>query len=104
MGYSLVVFEIRRTAEFDSWLFALRDWDARLRIVSRIERFAAGNPGDVKSVGDGISELRLHCGPGYRLYFTRRGDTIVLLLAGGTKASQERDIKMAKRLARDYLE
>lgn len=76
----------------------------RARILARIERLAAGNPGDVKPVGEGVSELRIDCGPGYRVYFTRRGNEIVILLAGGDKSTQTTDIKTALRLARNLKE
>jgi putative addiction module killer protein len=93
------VVEIRRTDEFDKWLARLRDRRGRSRILARITRLGFGNPGDVRSVGDGVSELRIPLGPGYRLYFTRRGDSIVILLVGGDKSTQERDIVKAKELA-----
>lgn len=73
-----------------------------MRIMQRIDRLKLGNPGDIRSVGDGISELRIHYGPGYRVYFTRRGEIVVLLLCGGDKSSQRADIAIAKKLARDW--
>lgn len=94
------MFEVRRTAEFDQWIDGLRDRVARARIMIRIDRLALGNPGDVKPVGEGISELRIAYGPGYRVYFAQRGDVVVILLCGGDKATQSRDIAKAKVLAR----
>jgi len=93
------MIEIRKTAVFAQWLDGLRDMRARARIQVRIERLAAGHPGDVKPVGEGVSELRINYGPGYRVYFTKRGGNVVILLAGGDKDSQTRDIKTALRLA-----
>lgn len=90
---------IQQTDTFSRWLRALRDLHARAGIVRRLSRAQAGNLGDVKSVGDGVSEMRVDVGPGYRLYFTRRGDALILLLCGGDKSSQARDIMLAKRLA-----
>ena len=93
--------QIATTETFDAWLSALRDRAGRARIQNRIDRLQAGNPGDVKAVGDGVSELRLTVGPGYRVYFIRRGSLLILLLAGGDKATQARDIETARRLARE---
>jgi putative addiction module killer protein len=93
--------EVRETVEFRDWLDGLRDRKARLRIDDRIRRLAAGNPGDTKSVGDGIQELRFKFGPGYRVYYIWVGTILVLLLTGGDKDSQERDIARAKRLAKE---
>ncbi len=93
--------EIRKTDTYARWLDGLRDIHARARILARVERLAAGNPGDVKPVGEGVSELRIDYGPGYRVYFTMRGPTVTILLAGGDKRSQATDIKMALRLARN---
>jgi len=93
------MIEVRRTAEFIDWITDLRDVSARARIAKRIDRIAQGNFGDVKSVGDGVSELRFTFGPGYRVYFTRKGDVVVILLCGGDKDSQARDIERAKALA-----
>ncbi len=100
MGYNLVVSEIRKTEEFALWIDGLDDVRARARILVRIERLAAGNPGDVRSVGEGVSELRIDYGPGYRVYFKKFGVGLVILLAGGDKCTQEKDIKLALRLAR----
>ena len=90
---------VKQTDEFRTWLSDLRDRTGQAVIVRRIKRFAQGNPGDSQSVGDGVFELRIHFGPGYRVYFVRRGLTLVLLLCGGDKSSQQRDIALAKRLA-----
>ena len=92
--------EIRKTALFAQWLDELRDLRARARIQVRIERLASGHLGDVKSVGEGVSELRIDYGPGYRVYFTKRGTAMMILLAGGDKRSQAAGIKMALRIAR----
>jgi putative addiction module killer protein len=95
------VIEIRKTEVFAQWLDGLRDLHARARVQARIERLAAGNPGDVKPVGEGVSELRIAYGPGYRVYFKKHGREVVILLAGGDKGTQTRDIKAALRLARN---
>ena len=92
---------IRRTSVFQSWIDGLRDVRAVARIAKRIDRLALDNPGDVKPVGDGVSEMRIDYGPGYRVYFTTQGRQIVILLCGGDKSSQERDIRAAKALAKD---
>lgn len=93
--------EIRKSDVFAQWLDGLRDVRARARVQARIERLAAGNAGDVKPVGEGVSELRIDCGPGYRVYFTKRGRELLILLAGGDKSTQAGDIKSALRLARN---
>lgn len=93
--------DVRQTATFTNWLVALRDTNARARILVRIRRLELGNPGDLKSVGEGVSELRISYGPGYRLYLTRRGQEMVILLCGGDKSSQGRDIATAKQMAKD---
>lgn len=95
------VVEIRETIEFRNWLDGLRDRRARLRIDDRIRRLFAGNPGDTKSVGDAVQELRLNFGPGYRIYYIWVGAVLVLLLTGGDKNSQVRDIARAKSLAKE---
>ena len=92
---------IRKTDEFSTWLDGLRDLRARARIQVRIERLALGNPGDAQAVGEGVSELRIHHGPGYRVYYKQRGRELVVLLAGGDKSSQAKDIKTALRLAQN---
>jgi len=91
--------EVQQTAEFTTWLDKLRDIRARARIVARIERVTFGLMGDVKSVGGSVSELRIDYGAGYRVYFTWRGDELVILLCGGDKSSQARDIAKAKEMA-----
>ncbi|MBI5970473.1 MAG: type II toxin-antitoxin system RelE/ParE family toxin [Deltaproteobacteria bacterium] len=93
--------EIRKTETYAKWLDGLRDIHARARVQVRVERLAAGNPGDVRSVGEGVSELRIDYVPGYRVYFTMRGRTAIILLAGGDKRTQAADIKDALRLARN---
>lgn len=95
------MYEIRKTDTYARWLDGLRDIRARARILARVERLAAGNPGDVKSVGGGVSELRIDYGPGYRVYFMIREHTVAILLAGGDKRTQSADIKNALRLARN---
>ncbi len=87
-----------RTPEFDAWLKALRDPIGKARITSRIRSAEQGNFGDCEPVGDGVSEMRIHCGPGYRVYYSRRGKVVYLLLCGGSKSTQSRDIKQAKAL------
>ncbi len=96
-----MMVEIRKTEVFAKWIDGLRDIRARARILVRIERMAAGNPGDVRAVGEGVSEMRIDYGPGYRVYFRREKTEVVLLLAGGDKRTQTQDIKTALRLARD---
>lgn len=93
------MLEIRKTETYAQWIDNLRDLQARARVQVRIERLAAGNSGDVKAVGEGVSELRIDYGPGYRVYFTKRGREVVILLAGGDKTTQAADIKIALRLA-----
>ena len=99
--YIRLVIEIRQTDAFANWFLGLRDRTARARIDIRIRRLSLGNPGDVRPVGDGVSELRLDYGPGYRVYYIQQGSVLIVLLAGGNKSTQERDIRMAKALARD---
>ena len=96
------MIEIIKSASFESWLVGLKDRQVRLRVISRIERLGAGNPGDVKTVGAGISELRLDVGPGYRVYFMRRGALVIVLLAGGDKRTQDADIKRAIKIASEW--
>ena len=98
------MLEIRKTAEFAQWLDGLRDMKARARVQARLDRMTEGNRGDVKPVGEGVSELRIDYGPGYRVYFKSRGHEIIILLAGGDKKTQANDIKVALRLARNVLE
>lgn len=92
--------DIRQTDEYTRWFERLRDRQARFRLIARIRRLSLGNPGDVRSVGEGVSEMRIDCGPGYRVYYTERERTVVFLLAGGDKKTQARDIEKAKDLAR----
>ena len=93
--------EIRQTDEYARWFGKLRDPQARARILVRIRRLSLGNAGDVAPVGDGVSEMRIDYGPGYRVYFKQQGETLVILLAGGDKRTQKRDIEKAKALARN---
>ncbi|MEA5448835.1 type II toxin-antitoxin system RelE/ParE family toxin [Leptolyngbya sp. CCNP1308] len=93
--------EIRQTHIYARWFSGLRDRQAKARIVLRIRRLSMGNPGDVKPVGKGVSELRIDYGPGYRVYFVQQNDTLLVLLAGGDKRTQDRDIKTAIELAQD---
>jgi putative addiction module killer protein len=95
------VIEIRKTEIFAKWLDGLRDIRARARVLARIERLAAGNPGEGAPVGEGVSELRIDYGPGYRVYYKQFGEALVILLAGGDKQTQTKDIKTALRLARN---
>jgi putative addiction module killer protein len=93
--------DVRQTENFARWLAGLRDSRARARVNARIRRLSVGNPGDTKSVGSRVSEMRIDYGPGYRVYFTRRGEALIILLAGGDKSTQAQDIAMAIKLARD---
>ena len=95
------MIEIRQTETYSRWFSSLRDRQARARIDIRIRRLSMGNPGDVKPVGKGVSELRIDYGPGYRVYFIQRGDTLIILLAGGDKRTQDRDIKTALELVQE---
>jgi len=95
------VIEIRKTEIFTKWLDGLHDIRARARILVRIERLAVGNPGDVKPVGEGVSELRIDCGPGYRVYYKQYGRAVIILLAGGDKPTQAKEIKTALHLAQN---
>jgi putative addiction module killer protein len=98
------VIEIRETATFSDWMRKLRYSAARARIAARVRRLAFGNAGDSKSVGEGVSEMRIHHGPRYRIYFVKRGEMLTVLLCGGDKSSQARDIAAAKRLATELKE
>ncbi len=98
------MLELKQTETFRKWRSGLKDERARALIASRLDRLAWGHAGDAEPVGDGVSELRIHHGPGYRVYFTRRGQQIVVLLCGGDKGSQQRDVSLAKRLATDWKE
>lgn len=93
-----------RSEEFDAWLVALKDKIGRARIINRIRAAEAGNFGDCEPVGEGVSEMRIHVGPSYRLYYTRRGEVVYLLLLGGDKSDQKRDIKRALEMARKLKE
>ncbi len=95
------MFEIRKTETYSQWLDGLRDIRARARIQVRVERLATGNAGDVRPVGEGVSEMRIDYGSGYRVYFMKHGREVVVLLAGGDKRTQTADIKTAVRLARN---
>lgn len=95
------MIEIRQTETFSKWLSELRDRQARARIQTRIDRLQLGLAGDVKPVGEGVSELRIDYGPGYRIYFVQRGRALIILLVGGDKRTQDTDIKKALKLARD---
>ena len=92
------MIEIRQTESYRKWFASLKDRNARARINIRIRRLSLGNPGDVKSIGSGISELRIKYGPGYRVYFVKRKNQIIILLAGGDKSTQSEDIKNARKL------
>ncbi len=93
------MIEIRQTEVFTKWLFGLRDREARRAITARVQRLALGNPGDVKPVDHGFSELRIRCGPGYRVYYIQRGNLLIVLLCGGDKSSQSADIEKAQAIA-----
>jgi putative addiction module killer protein len=98
------VVEIRKTPAFDAWFSQLRDHEAVARIGARIDRLISGNPGDVRPVGSGVSEMRVNYGPGYRVYYIRRGNVVIVLLCGGNKSSQANDIQQARRLAERWRE
>ena len=102
MVYNTQMVEIVESATFKRWVRSLQDRRSVARINARLRNVSLGNFGDIRPIGNGISEMRIHYGPGYRLYFMRRGTTIVALLCGGDKASQQRDIERAKRLALDW--
>jgi putative addiction module killer protein len=94
------MIEVRQTEIFKNWFKHLKDRKAKARVQARIDRIEIGNLGDVASVGEGVRELRIHYGPGYRVYFVQRGQVVVILLSGGDKSSQDSDIKKAKEIAR----
>ncbi|MBX5462019.1 MAG: type II toxin-antitoxin system RelE/ParE family toxin [Steroidobacteraceae bacterium] len=100
MGYESSLIQVRETAEYAAWFDGLPDRRARARIDVRIRRLQLGNPGDARPVGEGVSELRIDYGPGYRVYYLQRGCEVVILLAGGDKRTQQRDISRARALAR----
>jgi putative addiction module killer protein len=95
------MIEVKQTARYQAWFAGLNDLQAQARIRVRIRRLSLGNSGDTKPVGEGVSEMRSDCGPGYRIYFVQQGRTVVLLLSGGDKSTQNRDIATAKRMARE---
>lgn len=94
--------EVLKSAAFDDWLSDLRDGGAKARILARIRRLSLGNPGDVKPVGEGISEMRIDHGPGYRVYYMQRGPLLAILLCGGDKSTQAKDIAKAKEIAAQF--
>lgn len=104
MVYIGGIESILTTSRFEDWLRGLKDGQGKARILARIRRLSLGNTGDMKSVGKGIYELRIHTGPGYRVYLTRRGQEVVILLMGGDKGSQSKDIEAARTLAKQYQE
>jgi putative addiction module killer protein len=101
LRYDMNMIEVRQTDEYADWFANLRDRQARARINARIRRLSLGNPGNVKPVGEGVSELRIDYGPGYRVYFLQRGHEVVILLAGGDKRTQQKDIQTALELVRN---
>lgn len=96
------MIELIKSDAFDEWLENLRDERAKARIIARLDRLAAGNPGDVKPVGDGVSELRINYGPGYRVYYMQHGAELIVLLCGGDKSTQDKDIRKAKEITSDW--
>lgn len=98
------MLEISLSNAFKDWLLDLRDVQGKAKILTHIRSVSLGNLGDVEPVGEGVSELRIHCGPGYRIYFTKRGKAMVLLLVGGDKSSQKKDIKLARQMAKSLKE
>lgn len=101
LGYNQNLHTLLRSSDFDEWLSRLADQKAKARILARLTAAALGNFGDCEPVGEGVSEMRVHVGAGYRVYYTRTGSTVYFLLAGGVKASQAKDIAKAKRMARE---
>lgn len=104
MDYIGAMIELKQTAVFSKWESRLRDKRARTMIAARLMRLVHGLPGDVEPVGEGVSELRIHYGPGYRVYFQQRGNVLIVLLCGGDKGSQARDIANDKKLAKEWSE
>jgi putative addiction module killer protein len=104
MDYAKAMLEVLKSATFETWFSKLRDRQARARINARIRRLSLGNPGDVRPVGSGVSELRVDYGPGYRVYFLQRGDILAVLLCGGDKRTQDVDIKRAIEIAKHWKE
>lgn len=96
------MYELVKSAHFDRWLAALKDRSAVARVLVRLDRLERGNPGDVRPVGNGISELRIDYGPGYRIYYVHSGITLIVLLCGGDKSSQKKDIEKARVLASEW--
>ena len=94
--------EVFKSGTFDVWLSGLRDRVGKAKVLVRIDRLAAGNPGDVRPVGDGVSEMRINFGPGYRVYYTIKGPLVIVLLAGGDKSTQDADIARAKEIAAEW--
>ena len=104
VNYRSHMLEILKTQEFERWIKALRDRAARVRVQARIDRLAFGNPGQHRVLTGGVTEMKIDFGPGYRVYFAKRGTRLVLLLAGGDKATQQQDIELAMRLAKEWQE
>jgi putative addiction module killer protein len=102
VAYGLHMVDIVKSGRFDAWLRSLRDVRARARVQVRIDRLGAANPGDVRPVGEAVSEMRIDYGPGYRVYFTTRGNRLVIVLAGGDKSTQAGDIAFAKVIAKEF--
>ena len=100
----MVIYSVKQSARFKTWLNGLRDAMARVRIVARLAMAGEGNLGDCESVGDGVHEMRVHVGPGYRVYFVHRGQRVIFLLHGGDKSTQSKDIKRAKAMAKEIDE
>ena len=98
------MIELKQTETFRKWRLRLKDHRVRAIIASRLDRLSLGNTGDAEPIGEGVSELRIHYGPGYRIYFQKRGSAIVVLLCGGDKSTQAKDIRTAKLLAREWSE
>src|SRR5690606_36186387 len=104
IDYTWIMITLKQTKIYERWEAQLRDKRARTVIATRLMRLAEGLPGDVEPVGEGVSELRIHYGPGYRVYFQRRGNLLIVLLCGGDKSTQARDIALAKKLAKEWSE
>ena len=103
MGYTLQV-RVKKTDEYRDWLDRLRDQAGRARILVRVDRLIHGNPGSHRNLQGGVSELKIDFGPGYRVYYSQRGEQLLLLLIGGDKSSQTKDIAKAQQLAKDFVE
>ena len=104
MNYSSQAFDLVKSSLFDRWLTRLRDRRAKARIETRIRRMSLGNPGDIRALGGSLFEMRIDYGPGYRVYYTQRGTRVILLLCGGDKSTQTKDIALAKRLVKELKE